>query len=341
MMNYEKYKKFYYNNDFNNINMSLKIFQKYYIRCLIETNKISNYSEAKIIFKKQFIDIDLILTEDTIKKLISDFKGTTKNLQIEELLNTLKINNNDVIIDIYPIKTKKTDKNNRFEEREQNAILISSKTMIKILDEKNAKMYGLDFTYKLIPKSYTPYKLMTLYGIDNNKNSIVIGCLICLKYTDSESLNKLFGILNINYNFNPQCISTDFSKSQIKAIKECKYFKNKIYIVPCLFHFAQAIIKKFKELKIIKKYLNKRGYELLRNLEILCFIKFSKIDEYIKYLKINVFINENEKEFMNYFVNTWIKKYKKIFNYHFLIEDILSLKKNIYLRKEIRIVKII
>ena len=137
MMNYENYKKLYYNNNFSYINMNLKIFQKYYIRCLIENNKIS----------------------------------------------------------------------------------------------------------------YSPYKLMTLYGIDNNKNSIVIGCLICLKYNDSESLNKLFGILNINYNFNPKCISTDFSMSQIKAINECKYFKNKIYIVPCLFHFAQAIIKKFKKFK--------------------------------------------------------------------------------------------
>jgi hypothetical protein len=77
---------------------------------------------------------------------------------------------------------------------------------------------------------------------------------------------------------------------------------------------------------------------LLRNLEILCFIKNS---EYIKYLKNNVFVNENEKEFMNYFVNTWVKKYKKIFNYHFLIEEILKFKKKMYLRKEILIVKII
>ena len=30
--------------------------------------------------------------------------------------------------------------------------------------------------------SYSPYKLMTLYEIDNNKNSIIIGCLIFLKY---------------------------------------------------------------------------------------------------------------------------------------------------------------
>lgn len=85
---------------------------------------------------------------------------------------------------------------------------------------------------------------MTLYGIDNKKDNIVIRCLICLKYNDADSLIKIFGLLNMNYNFNPKCITTDFNLSQIKAIKECKYFNNKPYIVPCLFHFVKAIIKK-------------------------------------------------------------------------------------------------
>ena len=188
--------------------------------------------------------------------------------------------------------------------------------MIKILDENNGNMYGLYLTFRIIPKSFAPYKLMTLYGIDNKKDNIVIGCLICLKYNDADSLIKIFGLLNINYNFNPKYITTDFSLSQIKAIKDCKYFNNKPYIVPCLFHFAQAIIKKFKELKIINKHMNKRGYELLKNIELLCFINNANLEKYINFLKENVFIENKENEFINYFEKIWIKKYKKKFNNH-------------------------
>jgi hypothetical protein len=54
---------------------------------------------------------------------------------------------------------------------------------------------------------------------------------------------------------------------------------------------------------LINKKLNRRGVEILRNLELL--------------LNINI----NEKKFMNYFENTWVKKYKKLFNYSKLLQD--------------------
>ena len=170
--------------------------------------------------------------------------------------------NSNIIIDIYPVKSK-------IEEREQNAIIISTKKMIKYLDKSKENMYGLDFTYKIIPWSFSLYKLMTIYAIDEINKSIVIAWLICIKYVDTNSLLKLFGLLNISYNYNPKCVTTDFSLAQIKALKECTSFDNSPYVVPCIFLFAQAIIKKFRELKINKNSLNKKDYELLRNLEIL------------------------------------------------------------------------
>ena len=62
--------------------MNLKIFQIYFIKCLIEANTIKNYSEAAYIFKKRFADIEFILKDDIVKKLISS-KGSTKNLTIK------------------------------------------------------------------------------------------------------------------------------------------------------------------------------------------------------------------------------------------------------------------
>ena len=82
-------------------------------------------------FKNNFENTHFVLKEDIIKKLIAEIKGTTKNLTIEELLNALKIKNKDIIADIFPIKSI-------CEEREQNAIIISNKSMIKILNEDNA-----------------------------------------------------------------------------------------------------------------------------------------------------------------------------------------------------------
>ena len=36
-------------------------------------------------------------------------------------------------------------------------------------------------------------------------------------------------------------------------------------------------------------------------MEILCFIKENKVDEYFKFLKKNISINEKENKFMSYF----------------------------------------
>ena len=72
--------------------------------------------------------------------------------------------------------------------------------------------------------------------------------------------------------------------------------------------------------------MNKRFYELLRNLENLAFIEQTKLQKYYDFLKEKVFVDGNEKEFMDYYYKTWLKKYKDLFNYHFLINDIIKLK---------------
>ena len=57
--------------------------------------------------------------------------------------------------------------------------------------------------YKIIPRSYSPDKLLSLYAINKFNDTIGIGALICLKYNDTESLKKIFAILNASYNFCP------------------------------------------------------------------------------------------------------------------------------------------
>ena len=76
-------------------------------------------------------------------------------------------------------------------------------------------------------------------------------------------------------------------------------FKENPYVIPCLFHYAQSLIKKFKFYNIMNKKMNKRAYELLKNLEILCFIDNKKITYYFNYLKNNIFKEKMKKILWN------------------------------------------
>ena len=76
---------------------------------------------------------------------------------------------------------------------------------------------------------------MSIYAIDKDNNKSIIAALICIKYTDYESLQKLFSLLNAVYYFSPINITTDYSYPQIKALRDCHSFKKKPYIYSCYF----------------------------------------------------------------------------------------------------------
>lgn len=60
--------------------------------------------------------------------------------------------------------------------------------MIKYLNSEFATQYELDFSYKIIPRSLKPYKLLSIYAIDKANNKSVIAALICIKYIDYSSM---------------------------------------------------------------------------------------------------------------------------------------------------------
>ena len=104
-------------------------------------------------------------------------------------------------------------------------MLTSNNKLLKSFDNSKGKLYGLDFNFKIIFKSFSPYKLMSLCAIDDKNKSKVIFVLICLKYPDEETLLKLFCFLNVSYNFNPRSVTIDFSKyKRWEMKKKCLYF---------------------------------------------------------------------------------------------------------------------
>jgi hypothetical protein len=85
--------------------MKLKIYQKYYIKCLFIDNKIQNYIESFKNFTDKFTNIEFILTEDDVNKIKSNLGGSVYNLSLEELCISLKRDNKDIIVESYNIKT--------------------------------------------------------------------------------------------------------------------------------------------------------------------------------------------------------------------------------------------
>lgn len=147
------------------------------------------------------------------------------------------INDINIILDIHTISIEYINNKGEKEQRIQKIFIISHENMIKYLDYNNCILYGLDCTDQIIPSSFKPLKMMSLYGIDPKTNQSIIFSLILLKYTDSSSLIKLFLLLNMLYWFWPKIINVDFDMSQINSLKASEVFKNKPYLICCLFHF--------------------------------------------------------------------------------------------------------
>ena len=140
-------------------------------------------------------------TEDKFRNIKSDIFGKIKNISIEDLCKSLSIINKEILIDSYNISSENKNTKNKIEIRRQNIIIISHKEMIKYLNNKNSAQYGFDLTYKIVPKSFSPYKMMTIYYIDKDNSKTILAALILLKYKDTNSLLKILSILNALYGF--------------------------------------------------------------------------------------------------------------------------------------------
>ena len=57
--------------------------------------------------------------------------------------------------------------------------------MTNFVNKEKGKQVELYCTFKIILKSFKPYKLMTIYTLEEKKNNIILACVLCIKYTDS------------------------------------------------------------------------------------------------------------------------------------------------------------
>ena len=136
---------------------------------------------------------------------------------------------------------------------------------------------------------------------------------------DEFSYNKIFNYLYENFNFKSIIIHTDFEKSLISSIRKNQYFGTTVINSKCLFHLGQMIIKQLNKIGYHKKKFNKKAIEILRNNEILCFIKKENIKYYKDIIIKKLSGNDNYKPFLNYLKNYFFKLNETIYNYEKII----------------------
>ena len=215
--------------------------------------------------------------------------------------------------------------NNKKIERNEKIIIFGNKERLSLMKNKEYIEYFMDIMFKIIPKSFRPYKLLTLASLDNrNKKSIVIGFVLFI-FMDSISFLKIFEYLNNNFKFSPLIIHSDYEKGIALALQKAKFFENNVIHVKCFFHFVKSIREKLKKTCNNGKYITKNNFVILKNIELLCFINGNRINGYksfildkLKEYKINksfidylnkLYLTNNIIECLNSKINKFTGKY--------------------------------
>ena len=162
-------------NDFSKL-MELKQF--YYIDFNIKKNQKqlikyiynNNVNIDNIDIKKKYFDythVPLKLNNNEISKIKLKLFGKFNELSLLEAIK--KINISDIVIDLkskdvnYMLKI-----NNKIYEREETIIIFGNKNNLNLMNKnKNFIEFFLDATYKIIPKKYKGYKLLTIASTNN------------------------------------------------------------------------------------------------------------------------------------------------------------------------------
>ena len=57
-LDFESFKKIYYSDNYKNIDMNIKLYQKYFAQCLILDNKCNSYTECIYKFREKFKNVN-------------------------------------------------------------------------------------------------------------------------------------------------------------------------------------------------------------------------------------------------------------------------------------------
>ena len=137
--------------------------------------------------------------------------------------------------------------------------------------------------------------------------------------------DKIFSYLHENFNFTPKIIMSDFEKAIHSGLKNNKYFKNIVIHIKCFFHFTKMIRNQLMKSGLCNRKLNKYSLEIIRNIQILCFIEKNNINKYKELIINKIKNNDKLTSFIKYLKNYIYKIDPSIYNY----ADFIKINNNI------------
>ena len=277
-ISYEEFFQIMKNKEYNKLLFNERQIQKFYAQLLItDNNNIDNPTIKKNFFELTNIPLKLSLTD--LSRIRNNIIDNYENLDLENLISKIKIENEEILIKIIDMKYlyKRKSKNIN---REQRVFIFGVKENLELLNYKLTQQIFIDSTFKIIPPKFRPYKLTVIAGIANNTNIPNILAFILIKYLDEIAYDKILNFLNEFFYFKPKFIMSDFEAALAAAIKKNKVTKNDTIHLKCIFHFSQMLIKKLYKCGFCKRKLNKKTVEILRNIQMLLFIKKENIEKY-------------------------------------------------------------
>ena len=174
-----------------------------------------------------------------------------------------------------------------------------SQSMVAKLREND--LWCVDGTFKVVPRPYTQ-----LYTISFIKSVHVFPVIYCvLKNKREETYNSLWKILkDLNGNFSPVTIKTDFELASINAIR--RHFP-RTNISGCQFHLNQAIIRKLKEENLFNIYkTNTNVKKYIKALTALSYVDFNQVIATFVDLMESPSYPQTLRCIYNYFYDTYI-----------------------------------
>lgn len=181
-------------NNFNNYKMENKKFQKYFVKACFKNNDVIQNLDIIKKFKDKF-HIDIALTLNDIKEIKNEILGNYNKLNIYDVCSNIlidkdlefKVNATDII---YKINFN----DNKFIERNEKVLVLGTRNMRNILKNENINNYFIDTTYKIMPKFWKKYKLMTISAYNREIKATNIACLF---YMNMKMPKVYFIFLNI------------------------------------------------------------------------------------------------------------------------------------------------
>ena len=258
----------------------------------------------------------MILTRSEINCIKFKYTDKYNNLSFLELVKTIKDDNFKIDISSFDAKYKyevKKDNKTIIENREENIIIFGNIENINSIDKIDNMEIFVDTTFKIVPKKFYPYKLLTISYLYMNK--IKIFRFVLYKYQDHINYERIFLYLKDNYNLNPKIVHTDYEKALYSIFMKDNIFKHKILHSFCFFHYIKAIVEKMKKIYSKAKKLNKKSYEILKNIEILSFINKDNLSKYIKFIKEELKKDSTYKLLVPYLEKNWFNKNTDMFNF--------------------------